>query len=432
MKQEDVKIGMKVKIVNSDPIHNVGQKPNGTVLEVVKKYLDYEDSYCFDLSDGVTYDCMRFEPYEDILKVGDTVKIVKKGDCRSSCWVNEMDKTVGMTGKIDDTHKKSVHVSFPSDEIGWWYPRDTVQKVESEKIDCSMDIKTAYKILQENCGIKEGDTVKVLRAWKKGELGTNWGDDETFKNAVGHIGKVVGLRDDHINVVVEDITVDWGIAFPFFVLEKIEDSKTVSKTDSKAAVKMPLELSDIPIEVLKAVREKWQTALDKGEWSDELWHVCAMCTFVDDYRHENELTGANYKKCREICSLAKSRWCTAQSDKGVDRLHINYHHYDTTEWLQDVAKFVCEINCEIARRAKDSKVDDKASGKTVGKFASELIGKKAKRIASLRGDNSYMNEVYVTITDVIGETVYYTQSDCDSMIFNWVNANDNNWIEVTE
>ncbi len=171
MKCDDVKIGMKVKIVNSDPVHNVGQKPNGTVLEVVRKWMPGDVGDCFDLSDGVTYDCMRFEPYEDILKVGDTVKIVKKGDGRSSCWVHGMDKTVGMTGKIDDTHKKSVHVSFPSDEIGWWYPRDTVQKVESEKIDCSMDINTAYKILQENCGIKEGDTIRVLRKANDYEMG---------------------------------------------------------------------------------------------------------------------------------------------------------------------------------------------------------------------------------------------------------------------
>ncbi len=221
---------------------------------------------------------------------------------------------------------------------------------------------------------------------------------------------------------------------PFFVLEKIEDSKAVSKT----AVKMPLELSDVPIEVLKAVREKWQTALDKGKWSDELWHVCAMCTFVDDYRHENELTGANYKKCREICPLAKSRWCTAQSDKGVDRLHINYHHYDTTEWLQDVARFVCEINCEIARRTKGSKADSETSGKTVGKFASELIGKKAYRLRPAKcgycEDHSYMKGDAQLILDVTENGI---KVECLSFSTGyWIiedrGFNDDAWIEVTE
>lgn len=89
-----------------------------------------------------------------------------------------------------------------------------------------MDIKEAYKVMQENCGIEVGDKVRVLRKAKDYEMGwgNSWADgmDDWIGNEfiVNKVWDGEGIKldtnDDYYN-------------FPFFVLEIVEKHNTKKK-----------------------------------------------------------------------------------------------------------------------------------------------------------------------------------------------------------
>ena len=83
-----------------------------------------------------------------------------------------------------------------------------------------MDIYEAYQVLQADCGIKVGDTVKVLSAERFKRSGYRYAWDlGTPKDA--YIGKeYVVDRVDKDGIIIK------GYTFPFFVLEKIKDAET--------------------------------------------------------------------------------------------------------------------------------------------------------------------------------------------------------------
>jgi hypothetical protein len=81
-----------------------------------------------------------------------------------------------------------------------------------------MKLEEAYAVMQNSCGIDPGDTVKVLRSASNFEMG--W---RPFWNP--EMDRMVGK-----NYKVTDIDKDKGVCldsfwFPFFVLEKVADSK---------------------------------------------------------------------------------------------------------------------------------------------------------------------------------------------------------------
>lgn len=71
------------------------------------------------------------------------------------------------------------------------------------------------------CGIHEGDTVRVLRAWTEEErdrTGCYWEEDtETLVGAVGNVREI--WHDGDFEVDIDD----GYFYFPYFVLEKVED-----------------------------------------------------------------------------------------------------------------------------------------------------------------------------------------------------------------
>jgi len=83
------------------------------------------------------------------------------------------------------------------------------------EIEEIMNVEDAYLLMQENCGIKVGDEVKVLRAAKSRENG--WGDDWVKKMdyQVGSNFVVSSLHER------SGVKLSSGYWVPFFVLEKI-------------------------------------------------------------------------------------------------------------------------------------------------------------------------------------------------------------------
>lgn len=110
----------------------------------------------------------------------------------------------------------SVSPKFRSLETGeeWHYLLEDVKPLEK-----TMDIKEAYKIMHENCGIKVGDTVKVLRKAKHGEFGWENTWPSEMDKLIGNEYKVFSLGSYY-----HDFTIA-GYNVPFFVLEKIKDAE---------------------------------------------------------------------------------------------------------------------------------------------------------------------------------------------------------------
>jgi hypothetical protein len=73
--------------------------------------------------------------------------------------------------------------------------------------------------MQNNCGIKIGDKVKVLRKAKSFENGWACSWNEEMDEYVGRTGKVFDIA--FFGIDVEFYSSSWY--FPFFVLEKVEE-----------------------------------------------------------------------------------------------------------------------------------------------------------------------------------------------------------------
>lgn len=84
-----------------------------------------------------------------------------------------------------------------------------------------MELKEAYKIMAKASGIEKGDTVKILRGWKDGELGENCGLAEFGNKYIGQSGKITDIG---VLSMGYQVTFPSGNSFyfPWFVLEKFE------------------------------------------------------------------------------------------------------------------------------------------------------------------------------------------------------------------
>ncbi len=217
-----------------------------------------------------------------------------------------------------------------------------------------MDIETAHEILAKNCGIAIDDTVKVLRSFETDELGEKVSWNSSMLKYVGKTGKVISVtRSNHFEVRFDDGDV-WF--WPFFVLEKIES--TVESTVVKAAIKVSLALSDVPRDVLLKVRDKWQKILDSGKWDSwDAWSGCAMCEYCGEYANTNDIDiSGEHVKCMKICPLYKLDWCK-NSPEG-SKLHGTSDGKTTTEWLGNVAEFICVLNKTLAKTETTTKKAD--------------------------------------------------------------------------
>lgn len=85
-------------------------------------------------------------------------------------------------------------------------------------------LQECYNVLQDNCGIKAGNTVKVLRIAKDFEMGWENVWEESMDDKVGNT--------DTVNVIQEGdgFFLSDGYYYPFFVLEKIKDVKILEAT----------------------------------------------------------------------------------------------------------------------------------------------------------------------------------------------------------
>lgn len=86
-----------------------------------------------------------------------------------------------------------------------------------------MDIKEAYEIMQRECGIEVGDTVKILRANIENELDSNTAyHTEAEISKRGRHGVVIEVEDGYIDVLT---TLNEPYRIPFFVLEVIKKAE---------------------------------------------------------------------------------------------------------------------------------------------------------------------------------------------------------------
>jgi len=101
-----------------------------------------------------------------------------------------------------------------------------------------------------------------------------------------------------------------------------------------------LRLSDIPLEVLESVYQKWSKAIEHG-WGDRLWTQCALCIYCNEHqRQHHKFNGCN------ICPLPPTFFC---KNNDVSELHINAHNSEE-EWKQAVEEFLKFLSQEINKR----------------------------------------------------------------------------------
>jgi hypothetical protein len=89
-----------------------------------------------------------------------------------------------------------------------------------------MDVKEAYKVMQENCGIEVGDTVRVLREVKSWEIGWSYVWGIVMNEFIGKELKVISL-DNGAGIGLEN-----DFFFPFFVLELVSKAKKINLNGS--------------------------------------------------------------------------------------------------------------------------------------------------------------------------------------------------------
>ena len=88
------------------------------------------------------------------------------------------------------------------------------------------ELEKAYRVLAKNCGIKAGDTIRLLRRYEGYELGCQnaWIPEKNHM-----IGKTFIVHEmccgGDIRIVINNQREDrYFLNFPFFAVEKIEDA----------------------------------------------------------------------------------------------------------------------------------------------------------------------------------------------------------------
>ena len=84
--------------------------------------------------------------------------------------------------------------------------------------------KQEYLARAFGCGIHEGDTVRLVRAWteEEGEHTVCWWEEE-LEHYIGEAGTVLEIMDDGDFAVIFETMGDRVWYFPYFVLEKVEN-----------------------------------------------------------------------------------------------------------------------------------------------------------------------------------------------------------------
>jgi len=175
-------------------------------------------------------------------------------------------------------------------------------------------MQEAYKKMQEACGFKSGDKVKILRNAKSYEMG--WGDswsDSMDKN-VGKIG-VVELIHPHngFRVVVSPDETTWN--YPFFVLERLEtfqDSKRRNEVleNIKNEVAQRSVNIDFAITLLKQAKTREEFHDAKRTLLEKVYDIgflgvnsCIYCPSNGPSSEERPCDSCDYAKAHGICLM---------------------------------------------------------------------------------------------------------------------------------
>lgn len=99
-----------------------------------------------------------------------------------------------------------------------------------------------YNAMQKVCGLREGDKVKFLREWERGELGYSIGVCESNQD-IGKTGTIKEILDNKIRVCIPG-SYTWSL--PFFVLRKVEKEPVYINEDEEYKVEF-LDNGDIKV-----------------------------------------------------------------------------------------------------------------------------------------------------------------------------------------
>lgn len=91
------------------------------------------------------------------------------------------------------------------------------------------DLEKAYKLMEKNCGLKEGDKVRIMRKAKTRELGWNNVWVEPMDNVVGKEATVDSVSKHGLGIRFKGMP----YYYPWFVLEKIASAPPKIVIDGK-------------------------------------------------------------------------------------------------------------------------------------------------------------------------------------------------------
>lgn len=123
--------------------------------------------------------------------------------------------------------------------------------------------------------------------------------------------------------------------FPFFVLEVVEEKSQQQKRTT---------IQEVPSDVLRKVRDKWQRILDRGRLERFDWSPCSMCDHLRE-KYDKPCDRRIDEDHGDFCPLWDQKWC--RESRRQSRLGNND---DNGAWKSDVAEFVCWLNKELASR----------------------------------------------------------------------------------
>lgn len=141
----------------------------------------------------------------------------------------------------------------------------TEQWVYLDKVKpLTMSMKAAYSVMAKNCGIKVGDTVKVLRRFENEENGCNPHHVLNMDRYVGEEGVVTEVDEDYWSYRVDFKTDDFY--YPFFVLEKVKDAEESIIIDGhivefKEKGKIKVGCQKIDFETIKKIYDRAKATL---------------------------------------------------------------------------------------------------------------------------------------------------------------------------
>jgi hypothetical protein len=176
------------------------------------------------------------------------------------------------------------------------------------------NLSDIYLFFQHNCGLKRGDTVKVLRKAKTHELGwkNSWTDQ--MDSLVGKTVKVTSVKENGIHVNEDFSSAVEGFGLPFFVLEKVEEKVEDKSFEKRKSIVLKAIFSEVDLKLsqIESAKESLNNSRNEEEFHQAKRDLLSAFYSLGFLTRDQCIYCSNFDSLEDTCKI-----CTYGKKHGI-------------------------------------------------------------------------------------------------------------------